>query len=127
MDAIRRVTASLLMCSLITTAFGGCTAVRTSYPAIAPAQSAFQHVERGDAVSLVLRDGRSLDIVVERIDGDALISAEGVPYRRSDITQMRHRSFSPLKTTLLVGGIVFGAFVVAGMMIASAIDSFWGG
>lgn len=121
----RRVMALLLVCALAAPAIGGCTSVRTIDPATVPTGAAFRNIDVGDTITLHLRDGRSLKIVVDRIEVDALVSMEGVRYPRSDIRQLQRRSLDGWKTGLLVAGAVLGAYVVAGLAIVSSGSPVW--
>ena len=123
MNTIRSGVASLLVCALALCAVGGCTSVRTINPATAPTGAAFEHIAAGDTVAIRLGDGRSLKIVVQRVEADAIVSQEGVRYARSDIRQLQRNAFSGWKTGVLIGGIVFGAYVAAGLAVVSAYDA----
>ena len=123
MNTIRSGMVSLLVCALGVCAVGGCTSVRTINPATAPTGAAFEHIDTGDTIAILLGDGRSLKIVVEWVEADAIVSQEGVRYAKSDIRQLQRRSFSGWKTGVLIGGIVFGAYVAAGLAVVSAYDA----
>jgi hypothetical protein len=115
----------LLVCAI---GFGGaaCTSVKQIRPTTEPGRPAFGPVKPGDKVTLHLRDGRRVAVRVDQVYGDGIVSVEGIRYARSDITRIDRRSISAVKTTALVAGLAFGIFVVAGIMIVSALDSLWG-
>lgn len=62
---------------------------------------------------------------MQRIEGDAIVSAEGVRYTTTEIAQLQRRTFSGGKTALAVAGTVAGAYVVAAILIVIALDSLW--
>lgn len=126
MRPLRRVLCVLLVCCLAASA-PACGTLRTVPPPTTPTEPPFADVRRGDDVVLTLRDGRRMEIEVERVDGDAIVSGEGVRYARNDIATVQVHRVSAWRTALLVGGIVAGAFVVAGIVIVSALHSLWGG
>ncbi len=123
---VRRLVSVLLVFSMVAGA-AGCATWRTVPGPRTPVDPAFADVKPGDELVLTLRDGRRVEVDVERIDGDTLVSDEGVRYARHDIAALQVHRLSAWRTALLVGGIAAAAFVVVGMMIASALNSFWGG
>ena len=125
MTALRHVRAVSLVCALATASSAGCTSLVTIAPVTDPAAPPFGNLEPGDELELTLRDGRRVDVEIERIDGDSLVSEEGDRYHRSEIIVLRHHQFSEWKTLLLAGGIGFAAYTVYAIMWVVAIDSFW--
>lgn len=119
-----RIVAWLLACSMAAGGLG-CTSLKTIRPATSPEAPVFGNVKAGDTVILHLHDGRRLQITVQRIEDDALVSAEGVRYTTGEIAQVQRRSFSGGKTALAVAGTVAGAYVVAAVLIVIALDSLW--
>jgi hypothetical protein len=124
MALLYRVVAAGLVCVLAASGTG-CTSVKTIRPATEPTASPFGSVKTGDKILLHLKDGRRVQIVVQKIDGDALLSEEGGRYSRSEITQLQRRSFSGGKTALAVAGTVAAALLVVGYLIVSALDFTW--
>lgn len=126
MTALRTALTSLLICTI---AVGGaaCTSIRTIRPATEPGKPAYSSIKAGDKVTLHLSDGRRLDIRVSQVDTEGIVSMEGIRYLRKDIARLERRSVSVAKTTALVAGVALGAFVIAGILIASALDGFLGG
>jgi hypothetical protein len=96
--------------------------MRTVKPATDPSKPRFGPVKAGDTVVLHLHDGRRVEITVARVEGDALVSAEGVRYPHAEIAQLQRRSFSGLKTL----GFVGGAYLAAVAALALAIAILWG-
>ena len=124
--SMQRVLSLLLVCSIGAGA-PGCATLRTIPAPGTSSESPSAQLKRGDELVLTLRDGRRVEVEIERIEDNTIVSTEGVRYERSDIVTLQVHRVSAWRTALLVGGIVAGAFVVAGMMIASALNSFWGG
>jgi hypothetical protein len=98
--------------------------MKTIRPVNDPAAPAFGRVKAGDTVVVFTWDDRRLRFVVRAIDGDALVTQEGVRFTRAEITQLKRQSFSGPKTALLVGGTVVVAFLYAA---AAALGSILGG
>ena len=119
-----RMVAWLLVCSMAAAGLG-CTSLKTIRPATSRDAPVFGNVKAGDTVVLHLHDGRRFQVTVQRIDGDAIVSAEGVRYTAGEIAQLQRRSFSGGKTALAVAGTVAGAYVVAGILFVIAMDSLW--
>ena len=126
MDTVRTAVIALLAC---TTALGGgaCRSTKTIHPSAEPGKPVYGRVKAGDKVTLHMNDGRRLEIRVSQLDDEGVVSMEGVRYFRRDIVRLERRSLSVAKTTALVAGLVFGAVVVAGIMVASAVDSILSG
>lgn len=125
MTALRHLRVVSLACALATAGNAGCTSLVTIAPVTDPVAAPFGRLGPGDELELTLRDGRKVDVEIERIEGDTLVSEEGDRYHRSQIAVLRHHQFSEWKTLLLVGGIGFAAYSVYLAMWAIAIDSFW--
>ena len=111
---------------LLTTS--GCTSMRPVPAVDAPsAPTQYTVIEPGDRVAVVMKDGRRLRFTVRSVDGEALVSQTGERYPRAEMTQLRHRRFSHVKTWLLVGGVGFGLVVLYGIAAVSAYDDFLSG
>jgi hypothetical protein len=94
--------------------------MKTIRPVTDARAAPFGPVKSGDRVSLHLRDGRTETCIVQRVDGEHLVSTTGHSYARSDIVELKRRSTSSWKTTLLITGIaVTGFFVLAAAAFAS--------
>jgi len=106
-----------LTCALTTT---GCTTVRTISPAGVPA--AVPHIRAGDTVIVRTTDDRRERFVVERVEGDTVVSTTGVRYARTVVVAVERRGFSPLRTTLLIAGLVGAVFIVAAAAALTALD-----
>ena len=124
MTSHRPFIAWVLICALAGSAIG-CTTMKTIRPATDPTAPSFGKVKAGDTIIVHLRDGRRLQVMVQRVDVDGIVSVEGVRYARTDITQVQRRSFSGWKTGLAVGGAVAGAYVIAAILVVIALDSLW--
>jgi hypothetical protein len=106
-----RIIACVLACSLATSGVG-CTSMKTIPPVTSPAAPAFGRVEAGDLVIVETRDGRRVQFVVQQVEGDAIVSPEGVRYTRDEIAKLQRRSFSGPKTALALGGAFLALYVV---------------
>ena len=106
-----RLLVCLIACSLATAA-AGCTSMKTVPLATAPVLSPFEAVQAGDVVRVETRDGRRARFTVQQVDGDLLVADTGARYRRDDVVRLQRRSFSALRTAVLVGAALVG--LVAG-------------
>lgn len=68
-----------------------------------------ENISAGDTVEVETRNGRRTRFVVQRVDGDTLLSEEGERYSRDELVQVRREAFSRWKTALLIGAVVYGA------------------
>jgi hypothetical protein len=82
--------------------------MKTIRPTGAPSAPPYHGVQAGDIVSVETRDGRHDRFTVEQIDGDVLVADTGARYALADIVRLQRRSFSPIRTALLIGGALFG-------------------
>jgi hypothetical protein len=105
-----RLLVYLVACGLVTSA-AGCTSMKTIHPTGSPSAPPFHAVQAGDDVRVETRDGRRDRFTVQQIDGDVLVADTGARYALADIVQLQRRSFSPVRTALLVGGALFGLLV----------------
>ena len=67
MTALRHVRAVALVCALATASSAGCTSLVTIAPVTDPAAPPFGNLEPGDELELTLRDGRKVDVEIERM------------------------------------------------------------
>lgn len=88
------------------------SACATFRPLPPPTSSAphFSGLHSGDEVLLTLHDGRQVEIEIERVEGGTLVSGEGVRYTPAQIANVQVRRVSPIRTALLVGGLVAAAY-----------------
>lgn len=126
----KRMTAGLVACCFAAASVG-CTSMKTIHPKTIhpysdPAAPTFGRLKAGDTVVLQTRDGRRERFVVQRVDGDAIVSPSGKRYTRGDIERLQRRSFSGTKTAFLIGGAVSAAFVAYAMAVASALSTLGG-
>ena len=100
----------VVIITLAAVVFGstGCTSMRPIALSTAPTDAPFGKVKVGDSVSVQMQDGRRERFVVQRVEGDELVSDHGVRYRSSDISILKRRSFSPGKTSALAAGTFVG-------------------
>lgn len=105
-----RLLVYLVACGLVTSA-AGCTSMKTLRPTGSPSAPPFHGVQAGDLVSVETRDGRHDRFTVQQIDGDVLVADTGARYALADVVRLRRRSFSPVRTALLIGGALFGLLV----------------
>lgn len=111
----RRLMAAVLAAAMT---FAGCTSMKTIHPA-RPGEPAFGPVKSGDTVVVRTRDGESARLVVQQIDGETLIVADGRRYVRSDLQLVQRKAIDRWKTTELIVGIAAGALVVFVSAVAS--------
>jgi hypothetical protein len=104
-----------LVCSFFLVS-SGCTTTR-SYTS---ADAVQDELRRGDDVTVVLKDGRELELTVTKWTGDRLegLDRAGVAHSVAspDITRLDITRKAPVKTTLLllaVSGVVLGAMAAS--------------
>jgi hypothetical protein len=107
---VTRLFAYLLALGVVTSA-AGCTSMKTIHPTAPPSAPPFHGVQAGDIVRVETRDGRHDRFTVQQIDGDVLVADTGARYALADIVRLQRRSFSPVRTALLVGGALFSLLV----------------
>ena len=95
--------------------------MKTIKPA-APGAPAFGTVKAGDTVQVRTQDGRSRRFVVQQVDGENLLAADGTRFTRSEIARLQRESFSAWRTAVLAGGIVVAAIVAFAAVIVSDDD-----
>jgi hypothetical protein len=100
--------------------------MRTVVPVPAPAVPTYGKLKAGDTVIVQTADGKRWRFVVQQIDGDSIIARGGQRYTRGEIVKLQRKSFSGPKTAGLIAGIAAGIFLVAGIAVASALDSLLG-
>ena len=84
----------------------GCTSMRTVPLAGSPPAPVLEAVQAGDTVIVETRDGRRHRFVVGQVDGEAVVAEGGARYERADIVRLQRRSFSAVRTALLLGGFL---------------------
>jgi hypothetical protein len=109
----RRLTAAVMVSALT---FAACTSMKTIRPAI-PGEPPFGPVQRGDTVVVYTRGGESARFVVQEIDGETLVAADGRRYVRSELLRVDRKAFSGPKTAGLIAGIAGGVFVVVAIAV----------
>src|SRR5215203_3942409 len=121
MNTINRMIVCLLVCGVGANTVG-CTSLKTMHPVTDPATPTFGSVKAGDTVIVEMRDGRRARFVVEQVDGDAIVSKDGVRYGRSEISRLQRQSFSGWKTALLVVGLSGAVIVVLAAIAVSQLS-----
>jgi hypothetical protein len=111
MTLTRKLLAALLV-STVGMSATSCTTMKTISPATEPTAPVFGKVKPGDRVAVHMRDGRQEQFVVDRVDGDSLVSTAGFRYARGEIAELKRRSFSPAKTTGLVCATTAATFAL---------------
>lgn len=101
----------------------GCATFKPMPPPTPP-EPRVARVRPGDELLLTLRDGRQVQIEVQRIEGDTIVSGEDVRYAPAEITQVQVRRTSVAKTALLVGGLVAGAYAAVMIMVGLLWNGF---
>lgn len=66
--------------------------MRTVDPVNAPGAPAFGTVKAGDTVAVRLTDGRQVKFVVDHVDGEAIVSLDGIRYPRAGMQQLQRQS-----------------------------------
>lgn len=122
--ACRRVILMILAC-VLAAPVTGCTSLQTIPPAAEPSAAVFGDVQAGDTVVVHLNDGRQLQLTVARVEGDVLVSAEGVRYARRDITHLQRRQISPGRTALAVTAGALGVWAGVVILVAGAVAVLW--
>lgn len=88
----RQLTATVMVSALT---FAGCTSMKTIRPAI-PGEPPFGPVQRGHTVVVYTRGGERARFVVQQIDGETLVAADGRRYVRSNCcASIARRSAGP--------------------------------
>jgi len=118
MSVYLRVMASVLVCAMAS-ASTGCTTMKTIRPA-SPGAPVFGKVKAGDTVSVQTHDGRSMRFVVQRVDGENLVAADGTHFAPTDIARLQRRSFSAGKTGALAAGLIAAAFLALVAAVAAS-------
>jgi len=96
--------------------FAGCTSLKTVRPA-SPGEPPFGPVRKGDTVVVQTRDGASARFVVQHIDGETIVAADGSRYVRSELLDIHRQAISGPKTAALVGVIAGGVFAVVAIAV----------
>jgi hypothetical protein len=96
---------------VIAMTLAGCTSLKTVRP-IAPGEPPPTPVQSGDEVVVLTRDGTSARFVVQQVEGETLIAADGRRFAGSDLVRVERKETSRPKTIGLVAGIAGGAFLI---------------
>ena len=123
---LRRQLVFMLAACLLTTETMGCTSMKTIRPNSVPGSPAWGKLQVGDTVIVQIANRERWRFVVHQIDGDAIIAPNGRRFERSDIVRLQRKSFSGPKTAGLIAGIFGAVYVLIGMAMAAAYDSFLG-
>ena len=116
---------TILLCGVVITNVG-CTSMKTVKPVTHPgAPAPFGNIKAGDTVQVRTTDGRVTRFVVQQVEGDAILAADGVRYTSAEVVELKKKSFSGAKTTGLIAGICGTVFVIAAIAVASALDGIW--
>ena len=82
-------------------------------------------VQPGDEVRVTLRDGRRVRFTVQAVDDRGIVATNRARYETTDILLMERKSFSGLKTGILVAaGIGLTLFILAGLAGVAAAAGF---
>ena len=85
-------------------------------------------VSPGDTVRITMNDGRRLQFTGYRtVDAAGIIATNDTRYDFANIRTLERRAVSGLRTSLLIGGIAAGVFLVVGILYANALGSLLGG
>ena len=82
----------------------------------------FGKVKAGDTVQVRTHDGRSKRFVVQQVEAETLVAADGTRFTRTEIAGLQRRSFSAGKTGALAAGLAGGAFLL--LLAAFAASDF---
>ena len=113
----RRPIACVLVCSL-TVAATGCRSMKTIHPATQPGVATFGPLKVGDHVRVETSDHQRVQFEVRELTEDTIVSSSGARYNRADIVRLQRRSFSGIKTALLVVGIYASLFGLGQLIFA---------
>ena len=92
----------------------GCTAMHRIQAIDSPAPPpAFGHIESGDLVSVVMKDGRKVSFEVAHAYPDRLLSVDGEQFSRVDMARLDHDRISLGRSLGLAGGIALGVLVLS--------------
>jgi hypothetical protein len=70
----------------------------------------------GDDVRVTFRDGRRVRFEVQAVDDKGLVAKDGARYEADDILLVERRSFSGVKTAILVGaGVAVTMWILVGI------------
>lgn len=116
MRILPRATATVLALVFSGT-LAGCTSMKVITPSGEPGAPVFGRVQAGDIVSVLTTDGRQHVFIVKSIEGESLISTEGVRYERAAIVELRRRSTNVAKTSLMVAGLAAGGFLALAFIL----------
>ena len=108
----RRLIAAALI-SAITLA--GCTSLKTVRPVV-PGEPPPRAVQPGDDVVVLTRDGASARFVVQQVEGETLIAADGRRFAGSDVVRVEREESNRPKTIGLIAaiaGAVFGVVAIS--------------
>jgi hypothetical protein len=76
-------------------------------------------IHSGDKVQITTSDGKEYTFKVTSVEDD-FIKGKDVKIPVKDITAIEKRKFSRLKTTFLIGGIVYTLYIIGEMLAAPA-------
>ena len=102
---------SFLLCTVMAVS-SGCAVMRPIRPSNDPSRPTYSKIEKDDFVVLRLRDGRRVELVVARVEPDAIVASDGARYRDADIERAEVRIMTAGKATLLTVAVAAGALVV---------------
>lgn len=117
----RRLVATLLVCTVLSTSVG-CTSMKTIRPRFPGGhETVFHELKPGDTVWVRTTTGRAALFVIQQVGADTLTSRDGQRYASADIAELKRRSFSAPRTAGLVGGILGGLFILIAAAAAAAL------
>ena len=122
MNISGRVLTTFLLVVLCANVSSGCTSMKRIHPVTDAGAAPFGPVKAGDSVALQLRDGRKEKLKVQSLEGENLVATTGQRYSRGDIVELKRKSTSPLKTTLLIAGIAMAAYFAFVLAIVTDDD-----
>lgn len=101
----------------------GCTSMH-KLAVVAPGPSqATTTVKAGDHVRVTMRDGRTAQFTVEKVDDLAITGRGGEKYATEEIVTLERRSLSAVKTSVLIVSVVGVAYLI---LYAIAVGSLAG-
>ena len=109
----RRLIAAVLVSAMT---FAGCTSLKTVRPTV-PGEPPRRAVQSGDDVVVLTRDGTSARFVVQQVDGETLIAADGRRFADADLVRVERKEPSRPKTIGLIAGIAGGAFLIVAISV----------
>jgi hypothetical protein len=116
--AILHAARGLLFVALVVPVASGCTTMRPigRTANLSQPSPSIWTLRPGDDVRVTFRDGRRVRFEVQAVDDKGLVAKDGARYEADDILLVERRSFSGVKTAILVGaGVAVTMWILVGI------------